>query len=372
MKFSVASVDLLKSLNIASGAIGTGSVVYILEDFLLGIEGNQMTISATNMETAITTRMDIQSSDSGRLAIRGKLLLDTLKALPAQPVTFDIDEDNRTAELQSAFGKYKMAFEKPEDFPAIPEPDGEDTFILPASVLLSAIANSLFAISNDEMRIAMTGLYTQIDFDKIVFVATDAHKLVRYTYNGIGSNFSSSFILPKKALNLLKSILPEKEDVSISFNRNFAFFSWGDTRVSCRLIEAQYPNYNVVIPVSNSNKMTVSREEFLNSLRRIAIFANKTTNQVVLSISDKSLTISTKDVDFANEAVEQLNCTYEGEPIVIGFNARFLIDMLNVLHNDEIIFELSKPSTAGLILPAEQEPQQDLLMLVMPVMIPNN
>lgn len=370
MKFSVASSELLKALNVAGGAIGTGSVVYILEDFLFDIKNGILTVTATNMEIAITTQVQVQSTEDGTAAIPGRILMDTLKGLPPQPVTITLDEENKLVELESSVGKYKMAFDKPEDFPKVPEADTDDKFSLPKSVLSHAISSSLFALSSDEMRIAMTGMYVQIDFDKVVFVATDAHKLVRNTYNGIGSNFSTSFILPKKALSLLKGVLSDNGEVDISFNRNFAFFSWDNTKISCRLIEASYPDYNVVIPVHNPNKMTVSRDSLLSSLKRIIIFANKTTNQIVLSISDQSLTVSTKDLDFSNEAIEQLNCSYEGEPLSIGFNARFLIEMLSVMQDDEVVFEMSVPNKASLILPIEQNEKEDLLMLIMPVMIP--
>lgn len=371
MNFSVASSELQKALSIASGAIGSGSVVYILEDFLFDIDGDQLTISATNMEVSITTTINIQGSESVRLAIPGKILQDTLKALPAQPVNFDIDEEHQVVELESSFGKYKMAYDKTDDYPVISKPDTEDKLTIPADILQKAISNSLFAISNDDMRVAMTGLFTQIDFDKVTFVATDAHKLVKYTYNGVNGNFSSDFIIPKKALALLKTILPHSGDVSVSFDRSFAFFSWGNTRLNCRLIDAQFPDYNVVIPVNNPFKMHVNREALLSSMRRISIFANKTTNQVALSIADKSLTISAKDLDFSNEATEQLTCEYDGEPMSIGFNARFVVEMLSVLESDEITMLLADPGKAGLVIPSDMEDNEDLLMLVMPVMIPN-
>jgi len=370
MNFSVGSADLQRALTIAVGALGSGAVVYILEDFLFDIQDQELTISASNMEVAITTSMTIQGNENGKLAVPGKILQDTLKALPAQPISFYIEEEEQILTLESTFGKYKMSCDKTEDYPIIPSPDSEDELSIPSHMLQRAISNTLFAISNDEMRIAMTGLYTQVDFDKITFVATDAHKLVKYTYNGVNGNFSSNFIIPKKALTLLKQILPVDGDIKVSFDRNFAFFSWGNTRMSCRLIDAQYPDYNVVIPVANPYKMTLSREAFLSSMRRINIYANKTTNQVALSISDKSLTIFTKDIDFSNEATEQLNCEYEGEPMDIGFNARFVVDMLSVIDSAEITMELSHPSKAGIIIPSELEENEDLLMLVMPVMIP--
>ncbi len=357
-------------MSIIAGAIGSSSVVYILEDFLFDLDGEKLTLSATNMEVSITTSIAIQGNESGKFAVPARILQETLKALPAQPLNFQVDEENQVLELESSFGKYKMAFDKTDDYPEIAKPDDDNKLTIPSDILQKAISNSLFAVSNDDMRVAMTGLFAQVDFDKITFVATDAHKLVKYTYSGVDGNFSSDFIIPKKALALLKGILPDDGDVTVSFNRNFAFFSWGDTRLNCRLIDAQYPDYNVVIPVDNPFKMHVNRETLLSSMRRISIFANKTTNQVALSIADKSLTISAKDLDFSNEAVEQLTCEYDGEPMSIGFNARFVVEMLSVLEADEITMLLADPGKAGLVIPTDLDDNEDMLMLIMPVMIP--
>jgi len=238
-------------------------------------------------------------------------------------------------------------------------------------MLSQAINKTLFAASNDELRPAMTGIYLQVDFNKLIFVATDAHKLVKYTFNSISSEVSTSFIIPKKALNLLKSALPGGDQVKLAFNKANAFFSFSNVNLVCRLIDARYPDYSAVIPVDNPHLLTLSRTDFLNSLKRIAIYANKTTNQVILNINDGSLTVSAQDLDFSNEATEQLTCTYEGEPLTIGFNAKFLIEMLNVLESDEIKMELSTPTRAGILLPTEEEEGEEILMLVMPVMLSN-
>ncbi|NNF32889.1 MAG: DNA polymerase III subunit beta, partial [Saprospiraceae bacterium] len=204
------------------------------------------------------------------------------------------------------------------------------------------------------------------------FVATDAHKLVRYKRTGARSESSASLIVPKKALNLLKTGLPDDEvNVSVSFNNSNAFFSFDNVNLICRLIDAKYPDYNAVIPVDNPNKLVLGRRDFQNSLKRIAIYANKTTNQVILSLTEASLTISAQDLDFSNEATEQLSCNYEGDPMTIGFNAKFLIEMLGVLESDDVVLELSSPNRAGILLPSEQEEGENLLMLVMPVMMSN-
>jgi len=372
MKFSVSSSELLKQLQLAAGSIGSNPVLPILEDFLFTLSGNKLKIAATDLETSITTEIEVMASESdGSVAVPAKILLDTLKALPQQPITFSINDDNFAIEITSAYGKYRLAGENGEDFPNIPEPESVDTISLPTNALIQAINKTLFATSNDELRPAMTGVYFQVEFNKIVLVATDAHKLVKYTYQDSSSEVSTAFIIPKKALNLLKGALPAGEAVEIAFNKANAFFSFGNTHLVCRLIDARYPDYNAVIPVDNPNTLSISRVDFQNSLKRIAIYANKTTNQVILNINNGSLTVSAQDLDFSNEATEQLACSYDGDALTIGFNAKFVIEMLSVLESDEVQMELSTPTRAGILLPSEKTEGEDILMLVMPVMLSN-
>ena len=371
MKFSVSSSELLKQLQIAGGAIGTNPVLPILEDFLFKITDNKLTISATDLETSIITEIEVMSDQDGIVAVPAKILLETLKALPEQPITFAVDDNNFGIEITSAYGKYKLAGEDGKDFPVVPEPESVDAIGLQSDVLAQGINKTLFATSNDELRPAMTGVYFQVDFNKLIMVATDAHKLVKFTLGNVASEVATSFIIPKKALNLLKSALPSDDEVKLAFNKANAFFNFGNTQLICRLIDARYPDYNAVIPVDNPNLLTLTRSDFQNSLKRIAIYANKTTNQVILNINEGSLTVSAQDLDFSNEATEQLACTYEGDPVTIGFNAKFLVEMLGVLESDDIKMELSSPTRAGILLPVEEKEGQEILMLVMPVMLSN-
>ena len=371
MKFSVSSTELLKHLQIASGAIGSNPVLPILEDFLFNISGRTLTISATDLETSIITTLDVNADGNGTIAVPAKILLDTLKELPTQPITFNINDDTYGIEITSSYGKYKLAGENGADFPNIPQPEEVDTVSMKAGALGKAISKTLFATSNDDLRPAMTGVYLQVDFNKLIFVATDAHKLVKYTFTDVKSEVSTSFIIPKKALNLLKGSLPNDEALKLSFNGTNAFFTYGNIHLICRLIDARYPDYNAVIPVDNPNTLTASRSDLQNSLKRIAIYANKTTNQVILNITDSSLTVSAQDLDFSNEATEQMPCTFTGDPLTIGFNAKFLIEMLNVLETDDIKMELSTSTRAGILLPTETDEGEEILMLVMPVMLSN-
>ncbi|MBK6930297.1 MAG: DNA polymerase III subunit beta [Saprospirales bacterium] len=372
MKFSVSSSELLKQLQVASGAIGSNPVLPILEDFLFKIENKKLTIAATDLETSISTTIDVLADDDFTVAIPAKILLETLKALPQQPVTFSIDEENFGIEIKSSYGKYRLAGENGDGFPQLPEPEKVDTVKISSPYLLESINKTIFATSSDELRPAMTGVYFQVDFNKLTCVATDAHKLVKITTHQLAGEVATSFIVPKKALNLLKNALPADDTVTIAFNKANAFFTFGDLHLVCRLIDARYPDYNAVIPVDNPNGMTVNRSDFQNSLKRIAIYANKTTNQVVLDISDKSLTISAQDLDFSNEATEQMNCSFEGAPLRIAFNAKFLVEMLTALESEEVKMEFSTPSRAGILTPVEEDnANREILMLVMPVMLNN-
>jgi DNA polymerase III subunit beta len=372
MKFSVSSSELLKQIQIAHGAIGSNPVLPILEDFLFKIENKKLAISATDLETSISTTIDVLADDDFAVAIPARILLDTLKALPQQPVTFSVNEDNFGIEITSSYGKYKLAGENGADFPNIPETDSVDSVKINSRHLLEAINKTAFATSSDELRPAMTGVYFQVDFNKLICVATDAHKLVKFTTPQLAGEVATAFIVPKKALNLLKNALPADDGVTLSFNKANAFFKFGDMHLVCRLIDARYPDYNAVIPVDNPHHMIVNRADFQNSLKRIAIYANKTTNQVVLDVSDKSLTVSAQDLDFSNEATEQMACNFEGAPMRIAFNAKFLGEMLGVLDSEEIRIDLSTPSRAGILTPVEEDNKdREILMLVMPVMLNN-
>jgi DNA polymerase-3 subunit beta len=371
MKFEVSSSELLKQLNISIGAINPNPVLPIMENFLFDIRDNVLTITSTNLEITIITSLDVTADENGTIAIPAKILLETLKALPDQPIVITVDKETNGIKISSSFGMYRLAGNAPDDFPSSPVEDDVEAITISARKLIKGISNTIFATSSDELRLAMTGVLMQVDFNKINFVATDAHKLVKYTVANLDSDIAKSLIIPKKGLSQVKNSLGEEGDVRISFNKTNVFFAFGRTRIICRLIDAKYPDYNAVIPVDNPNVATINRKDFMNALRRISIYANKSTNQVILNISERSMTISAQDLDFSNEATEQMNCTYEGEAMTIGFNAKFLSEMLAVLETDEIKLQMSTPSRAGIIVPTEEESDEALLMLVMPVMMGN-
>lgn len=369
MKFIVSSSALLKQLQLISGVISTNTILPILEDFLFVIQDNVLKVCATDLEISMSTQVNVDAKESGKVAVPAKMLTDILKMLPEQPVTFDINKENYAIELTSDNGKYKLAGENPDDFPKLPEPEDTTSVSMPSEVLSEAIAKCLFAVSNDELRPAMTGILFELNPSELTFVSTDGHKLVRYIRKDINIEESTKFIMPKKALNLLKNALPaEVTSVELSYEEEKnAFFSFNDVNLSCRLIDARFPDYSAVIPKDNPYLLTIDRATFQNSVRRTSIFANKMTNQVVLNIAGNSLQLSAQDLDFSNEASEKLDCEYEGENLKIGFNSKFLSEMLGVMDTQEVNMKLSSPTRAGLLAPAEEEENEELLILIMPI-----
>jgi DNA polymerase-3 subunit beta len=371
MKFIVSSTQLLKHLQQISGVINANTVLPILEDFLFEIEKNKLTVVATDLETVMKIHLDIEAKDSGKVCIPSKILLESLKNIAEQPLTFNIDK-NFGVEITSDNGKYKVMGENPDNFPKEPVADTATSFTMPSSALVTAINKSLFAVSNDDLRPAMTGVYFELDAKGMTCVATDAHRLVRFKRTDVSCPKTDTFIVPKKPLTLLKSALPQNDDeLQISYNSNHLFVKHNATELVCRLIDARFPDYKVVIPTDNPYKLTVNKNDFQSALRRVSVFSNKSTNQVALTISGSELQLAAQDVDFSFEGNERMACQYDGEDLQIAFNAKFLIEMLNAADTDDVVIELSTPTKAGIIKPTEVDENEELLMLVMPLMLNN-
>ena len=371
MKFIVSSSALLKQLQLISGVINANTVLPILEDFLFEIEANTLTVVATDLETVMKVHLDIEAKESGKVCIPAKILLDTLKNIAEQPLTFTIDA-KFGIEITSDNGKYKVMGENPDNFPKEPLADDENSFTMTSSALVTAINKSLFAVSNDDLRPAMTGVFFELNKDGITCVATDAHRLVKYKRTDVSCPKTDTFIVPKKPLTLLKTALPDNGDeLTLSYNSNHLFVKHGGTELVCRLIDARFPDYKVVIPVDNPYRLTVNKNDFQSALRRVSVFSNKSTNQVALSISGSELQLAAQDVDFSFEGNERMACQYDGEDLQIAFNAKFLIEMLNAAETPEINIELSTSTKAGIIKPTETDEHEELLMLVMPLMLNN-
>jgi DNA polymerase-3 subunit beta len=370
MKFVVSSSELVKNLSNISGVIAPNPLVPILENFLFELDKNALTVTASDMQTVMVADLMVDSSDSVSVAIPGKLLMDTLKSLPEQPITVSINNETFGVEITTSNGRFKIAGENPMDFPKAPQVNKNFNIELDSHILASAINNTLFATSTDDLRPAMTGVYIDIQEESTTFVATDGHRLIRYRREDIKSSTPTTMILPRKALNLIKISLPSGSvPVITEFSNSNAFFSFGNIKLICRLIDERYPDYENVIPKANPHRMTLERSKFLNSLKRIAIFSNKTTHQIRLKITADELTISAEDLDYSNEAVEKISCEYVGDDMEIGFNAKFLAEMLSNISSSIITMELSLPNRAGLIIPSDKIENEDILMLVMPVML---
>ncbi|RLD81747.1 MAG: DNA polymerase III subunit beta [Bacteroidetes bacterium] len=372
MKFIVSSSQLLKQIQILGGVINTNNTLPILDNFLFELSDNQLKISASDLETTMSTTIDVEADETGAIAVPARLLLDILKTFPDQPLTFKV-EDNNTIEISSDSGKYALAYADGAEFPRSVELESPSSTILKGNILATAISKTIFASGNDDLRPVMSGVFFQFSPENLIFVATDAHKLVKYTRTDVSANEVAEFIMPKKPLTLLKNILSGSEDdVSIEYNDTNAKFIFGGSILVCRLIDGKYPNYEAVIPKENPNKLTLERNSFSNSVRRVSIFSSKTTHQIRLKMAGTELKISAEDLDFSNKADERLQCSYEGDDMQIGFNSRFLLEMLNHLSSNEILLEMSLPNRAGILTPIDGlEEGEEITMLVMPVMLSN-
>ena len=375
MKFIINSQALLKKLQFLSGVINSNNTLPILDDFLFELDETILRITATDLETTLIMTLEPSMSDeSGKVTIPAKLLLDFLRYLPDAPITFNIDTNTLGIEILSSEGKYKLTGHNADDYPELPVLDETTNFELASSILAAGITKTVFATGNDELRPAMGGVFFDIMPEYITFVATDAHKLVRYRRNDAKSGISTSFIIPRKPLNVLKNLLvTEDVTVQVEYNVTNAAFAYDGVKLYSRLIEGRYPAYDAVIPKDNPNKLTVDRSLFISSVKRLSPFANQSTHQVRLRISGQELLMNAEDIDYSNEGVERLACTYSGDDMEIGFNSRFLLEMVNNLESSEILFQLSGPTRAGIIVPANNDnTDEDILMLVMPVMLGQN
>lgn len=370
MKFIVSSSALLKELQVLGGVVNNTNTLPILDNILFEVQNSLLTLTASDLETTLSTKIEIESSDIGSLALPARLITDTLKTFPEQPLTF-VKTDSNTVEISANNGKYAVAYVAGDEFPrAAHVTDPVQTEIL-GDTLAEAITTTLFASGNDDLRPVMSGVFFQFDTTGLTFVATDAHKLVKYRRTDLTASQPSEFIMPKKPLQLLKSVLQGSEDtIIIEYNETNAQFRFADTILTCRLVEGKYPNYEAVIPKENPNVLEIDRNLLLNSVRRVSIFSNKTTHQIRLKIAGSALQISAEDYDFSNKAEERLDCDYRGDDIQIGFNSRFLVEMLSNLTSDGIQLAMSLPNRAGILMPMDGIAEgEEITMLVMPVML---
>ena len=372
MKFIISSTTLLKNVQAISGVLGSNNALPILDNFLIESNGELLKITASDMETTIVVSVKPEAmDDAGRIIVPAKLLIDWLKTLSDIPVTFTVNE-NFGIHISSGEGVFNVSGFDPDEYPQIKEVTEVKTFTLDSQLLETAISKTLFATGSDEMRPTMSGILCEASDSKIVFVATDAHKLVCYTRTDAKSEENVSFIFPKKPLNQLKNIIATSgaDTVEVRYTDKNVVFVLGNFILTCIQIEGRYPNYNAVIPTDNPNVLIIDRSHLINTLQRVSIFANQSTHQVRFKLAGQELSVMAEDIDYSNDGRERLDCNYSGENMDIGFNAKSLIEMLSNLGGEVVRMELSQPNRAGLLFPNEPENEnENILMLIMPIML---
>ena len=376
MKFIVSSTELLSHLQAISRVINNKNSLPILDNFLLNLEGKTLTMTASDIETTLITSMQVETSEgNGKVAVASRLLLDTLREFSDQPLTFNINDSNLAMVISSANGSYNFIGQNGDEYPRMPQlQDDARTLAMPVATLSSGISKTLFCTADDELRPVMNGVFFDITAENLTMVATDAHKLVRYktshTSVSLTEEETVSFILPKKPATMLKNILPkESGEVEIRFDSKNAHFKLANYTMICRQVEGRFPNYNGVIPKNNPFKIIIDRVTLLNALKRVSVFANQASNLVKLAINNNQIHISAQDIDFSISAEETITCQFEGDPIKIGFKSSFLIEILGNINASDVVLELSDASRAGLILPFENEENEEILMLLMPMLL---
>ena len=374
MKFVISSTELLGHLSSVSKVISSKHTLPILDNFLFTLKDSELVITATDLETTMITRIELDNVEGeGSLALEARRLTNMLKEFPEQPLTFEANLESLNVDILTENGKFSIVGQVGEDYPELPKIVEEDSksIKITASMLSLGISKTIFATAEDELRPVMNGVFVDISQENIKFVASDSHKLVRYTRNDIKTDVESKFIIPKKPASLLKSILPSDDtEIEIKADKNNAFFTINGYQLICRLVEGEYPNYSTVIPNESPNKVIVDRNSVANTIKRVAVFSNQASNLVKLKLSANEMTVSAQDIDFSISAFEKINCQYDGDEIEIGFKSVFLIEILSNLSSANVVFELLDSSRAGLILPIEKNNEdEDELMLLMPMKV---
>ena len=372
MKFIVSSTSLFSHLQAISRVINSKNSLTILDCFLIEMQDGTLSMTASDNETTLSTSIEVSDYEGeGCFAVSSKTLLEALKEIPEQPLSFQINMDNLEITVEYLNGKYSMMGQNADEYPQAPSlGDNAVQVTMAADTLLAGVNRCIFATADDELRPVMNGIYFDITTESITLVASDGHTLVRNKTFMARGDEKAAFILPKKPANLLKNLLPKEEgDVQIGFDDKNAMFTMENYRMVCRLIEGRYPNYNSVIPSNNPHKATVDRGSFISALRRVSVFSSQASSLIKLSLSENQMKISAQDIDFSTSAEETLACQYDGTNMSIGFKSSFLIDILNNIAAQEVIIELADPSRAGVIVPEQQEDNEDLLMLLMPKML---
>lgn len=372
MRFNVSSTSLSNRLQTISRVQSSKNALPILDCILFELANGVLKMTASDSETTMVTTVEVTDADGeGKFAIGAKQLISSVKEISEQPISFQVDQNSFAIEITYQNGKYNLIGQNGYEFPVPNSVNASSRSLsMDAQVMFNGISRSLFAAADDELRPQMNGVYFDMTPDSITFVASDGHKLVRNRVFSVHIDEPSAFILPKKPALLLKTVLPKTEgDAVVRFDDRNAEIQLTDYTISCRLIEGRYPNYNSVIPTDNPFRVTADRMAFISALRRVSVFASQSSALIKVHVDQGTLTVSAQDLDFSTSAEEHIMCDYDGTPMSIGFNGPFLIDVLNSITSNDIVLELADPSRAGVITPAEQEENEDLIMLLMPMML---
>ena len=372
MKFSVSSSALLSLLATTGKVISNKNTLPILDYFLMELNGNTLKVTTSDLETTLVGSIDVESVESeGTIAAPAKLMLDSLKEFPEMPLEIDVNDKNWEIRINWKSGSLSIPGASAVSYPAIPQLSAEKKKLeLDVDLLVNGINKTIFATADDELRPVMNGIFINLQPTALTFVGTDAHKLVKYEAEMSG-DVTASFILPKKPANLLKSVLLKEEDaIHVSFDSKNAMFRLKSHTLVCRLIEGSYPNYNAVIPAGNPNKVLVDRIELVNGIKRVAVCSNPTTNLIRMEIADNRINLTAQDIDFSVSANETISCSYDGQPIEIGFKSTFLVEILSNMETPTVQIELADSTRAGVFKPVYDDKQTSTtLMLLMPMMI---
>lgn len=374
MKFSIPSDALQEALKTVSGAVPSKSTLPILESILFERDGDTLRLYATDLEISILEDLEVEfdsemTEENERIAIPAKRLLDTVRALPSLPVALSTDSDLNVT-LTTDQGRYKMVGYDGGDYPAVPSLEDSESIETTGELVRHAVDKTGFAVSKDALRPAMMGVLFELENDRARFVATDGHRLIKLTTSTLSSEEAMTFIVPEKALDLAAKAAPDGEaDCTLRIGAGFVEFDYGDRRVIGRLIDETYPNYDSVIPIENEKRMTVSADAMLAAVGRVALYSSSTTHQIRLSLSEDAVEVAAEDIERASEAKERVLCEYESEPMEIGFNSVYLQEVLRNLDTEDAVFEFSTPNRAGIVRPKGESDDEEMLMLIMPVIL---
>ena len=373
MKFTVSSSALLSLLATTGKVISNKNTLPILDYFLMELKGEELTVTTSDLETTIIGHLKVESVErEGVIAAPAKLMLDSLKEFPEMPLEFEVNDTTWEIKVKWTSGSLSIPGASAVSYPAMPAIGAEcKDILLDVDMLIAGINKTIFATADDELRPVMNGVYFNFEQGKLTFVATDAHKLVRSMVECPDVDFNASFILPKKPANLLRNLLAKEEaPVEVSFDAKNVTFSLENFNLVCRLIEGNYPNYNAVIPAANPNKVLIDRVEFVNGIKRVAVCSNPSTNLIRMDIANNKVNLTAQDIDFSVSANETISCSYDGQPVTIGFKSTFLVEILSNIETPTVVIELADSTRAGVFKPVYDDKQQsETLMLLMPMMI---